>query len=493
MAVLPALLSCAPGLLLRPTVPAVVNLADHPALDPPTGAPVIPEDYLGVCLDTSVVVGGFWWDGSQESQGGLGAKKIQPLDLAEPKLAKSLAALAPCLLRVGGTEADKLWYLGEPSENARKFSPYLLTSARWKEVLDLAGRTGTRLLFTLNAGLANRDSSGAWQAANARQLLTDPASLSGAVWGWELGNEPNGYGLIHGWDWQVDGARLAADYESFYRLVKEIQPEWQVAGPATAFWPLAGDFGGLTASFLHYLKTPPDLLTWHYYPQQSLRAPLATRPAGAGQLLVPEHLDEVKTGLQNIRQAVQKFPGIQLALGETGHAQFGGQPGLSDTFVSSLWWLDQAALLAAEGLRFQLRQSLWGGDYALLDPQFNPRPDYWMTLVFKRLFQGRIWPLALSEKKLRAYACRTGSATRLLLINLDQSRTFRLLPGQEFQTWLCSADPPQSGRVQLNGRSLEDLDLFQQGKVFPPGQPAHGLEVPPLTILFAELVQPGHD
>ena len=69
---------------------------------------------------------------------------------------------------------------------------------------------------------------------------------------------------------------------------------------------------------------------------------------------------------------------------ETGHALYGGEPGLSDTYLSSIWWLDQLGLLAREGVSRVFRQSLVGSDYGLSTRTASSRGP-----TITRAFSGR--------------------------------------------------------------------------------------------------------
>ncbi|HEX8950204.1 MAG TPA: glycoside hydrolase, partial [Polyangia bacterium] len=80
---------------------------------------------------------------------------------------------------------------------------------------------------------------------------------------------------------------------------------------------------------------------------------------------------------------------------ETGNAQCGGAPGISDAFAGSLWWLDELGRLARRGTPVVVRQSLSGADYGLLrEPSLDPRPDYFASLLWRRLMGRRVLAVA---------------------------------------------------------------------------------------------------
>jgi heparanase 1 len=69
-----------------------------------------------------------------------------------------------------------------------------------------------------------------------------------------------------------------------------------------------------------------------------------------------------------------------LTAGETGSAYGGGAPGLSDRYVAGFLWLDKLGMAARLGVDVVVRQSLSGGNYALLDPEMEPLPVSWSAL-----------------------------------------------------------------------------------------------------------------
>lgn len=54
-------------------------------------------------------------------------------------------------------------------------------------------------------------------------------------------------------------------------------------------------------------------------------------------------------------------------------------------FVSGFLWLDKLGLAAASGYRVVIRQTFFHGCYALVGEDAVPNPDYWLSLLHKRL------------------------------------------------------------------------------------------------------------
>ena len=103
---------------------------------------------------------------------------------------------------------------------------------------------------------------------------------------------------------------------------------------------------------------------------------------------------------------------------------------MSDSFESSLWYMDAMGSLATQGHAVLARQALLGGDYELVDrDSFTPNPDYWLAYLWPRLMSTRVLrvenPGGGNTTGLRAYA-HCGlllEGVTLALINLNPNRT----------------------------------------------------------------------
>ena len=99
---------------------------------------------------------------------------------------------------------------------------------------------------------------------------------------------------------------------------------------------------------------------------------------------------------------------VSIWLGETSSSYDGGVPGVSDSFVAGFMWLDKLGVAARLGHKVVIRQSFYGGVYSLIhEKSFDPFPDYWSSLLYKRLVGRRVLKvrggIAL-DRKIRIYA-----------------------------------------------------------------------------------------
>jgi heparanase 1 len=439
----------------------------HVAIATAAPATTVSDRYLSIAIDTAQVVGGIFWSAGETSAGGAG--QVPPFDFTRPRLVALARPLGHAYLRVGGTDADRTWFAANDPPPAAPPSGYqwILTRAEVDAMAAFAGALDFQILFTLNAGSGPRVANGPWLPDNAQALVGYTRSIGAPVTVWELGNEVNAYSLILGFS--LSASEYARDVRTARTMLAGVAPTAKLAGPASAYWPIIGEVGGLLPAFAEVGGDSVDLITWHYYPQESARCPVAVRSATPTRLLDPDNLDEIDRWADDVKNARDRWAAsAQAWLDETSNAQCGGAPGISDAFVSSLWWLDQLGKMARRGTPVVIRQSLTGADYGLLaEPSLDPRPDYFATLLWRRLMGARV--LAATVQKtptLRAYAHCTAAeapgfragAVTVLAINLDASQPIHLaldgVGGGFRAAFIVSADDLQAPVAKLNGTPL---------------------------------------
>lgn len=169
-------------------------------------------------------------------------------------------------------------------------------------------------------------------------------------------------------------------------------------------------------------------------------------------------------------------PGKKVWLGETSSAYGGGAPSLSDTFAAGFLWLDKLGVSAQMGIEVVMRQVFFGaGNYHLVDENFEPLPDYWLSLLFKKLVGPQVLTVRVkgpARSKLRVYLHCTnthhpryqdGDLT-LYALNLHNVTKHVKLPYQLFNKpvdkYLLKPGPEGllSKSVQLNGETLKMVD-----------------------------------
>jgi heparanase 1 len=117
----------------------------------------VAERYLSVAIDVSQVVGGKWWDPRAEGvEWGSGTVRAPSFDFSRSQLDVLTQPLAPAYLRIGGSEADRVYYdMDGGDERAVLPAGYasVLTRRQWDALHGFAQRNGLEVVFALPAGL----------------------------------------------------------------------------------------------------------------------------------------------------------------------------------------------------------------------------------------------------------------------------------------------------------------------------------------------------
>ena len=469
---------------------------DAPVIRVETGLVLaeVSKQFLSFAVDTSQVVGGNWWSPKGVTE------KVDPYDFSRLRLKNMAKALSPAYFRIGGTEADNTFYnLSDPYDE--KLNPkweeeaLILKKKMVDDFCTFAVEQGLDLFFTLNGGRFTHNEKKVWQPENSGKLIQYIKSIKCPVKVWEFGNEINGYWVFSKGKFRLSGKEYAESFKLAKALIDKEDPDSKLAGPSSAYWPKVGEAFPVMPTFLENIGDKLDIITWHYYPQQSTRCPTQSRKAELKLLLNPKYLDEINKWAEEVEQKAKKHnPKAQIWLGETGHAQCGGAQGISGTYVSSLWWLDELGTIAKRGQPVIIRQTLTGGDYQMIDEQnLNPLPDYFASLLWKKLMGQKVFKVQKIANKdhLRFYAhCskKQSGALTLLAINLHEKDSegvqFKGL-GDSHTLYGLNSTELKSKKIYLNAKELK---VDSQGR--PPeikGKSAkYGVELAPLSSTFIE-------
>src|SRR5580692_1456384 len=256
------------------------------------------------------------------------------------------------VIRVGGITSDSASFAADsPVSPAAK-----ATVVNTESLRDLAGfldATGWRLIWGLNLG------SGDAQSA-ADEAVAVAAAVKDKLVAFEIGNEPDGFAgdtfsahrpKTYGYD------DFLKEYRAYKAAVRSKLPGAPFAGPDASYrtdWVtrFAADEGG-------DLK----LLTRHYY-RSGANNPYLDKLIGSGPNISAEQRasyedrrknDKTEMLLRsdpNVRGFLQEISAAShapLRVCEANSFYGGGQPGVSDAFVSALWVLDFMWVLASGG------------------------------------------------------------------------------------------------------------------------------------------------
>ena len=461
-------------------------------------APVatVDERYLSFAVDTAQVVGGLFWSAEPVAQ--LIGQERQPVyDFSRPRLRALASQLAPAFLRIGGSDADRVFYdMSEDPVREEELSEeyeFVLTARQVDGIFEFAEALGLDVMFTLSAGPGARNESDEWTPDMARSLLEYVSDKEYEVTLWELGNEWDRFSIILGIPATPELA--VTDFAKARTLLDEFYDDFKLGGPSSAYWPSIGELVPMYGPFMEMGGADSiDVVTWHYYPTQSERGGiLRTDPWERGILLDPENLDvglfwadEVATHRD------MHAPETPIWLGESGHAQFGGQPSASDSFEGTFWWLDQLGAFARRNVQISVRQTLSGSNYGLIDDvTLDPRPDYWASVLWRRLMGERVLDVTRTavDDYVRVYAhCTEGppGAVAVLVINLLQDENVRIkvdgITSLRKEIYVLTSDALDSKDILLNGTVLRD-----DNGVLPPLEPKitdGPADIPPRAMAF---------
>ncbi|XP_076999087.1 heparanase isoform X2 [Tamandua tetradactyla] len=420
--------------------------------------------------------------------------------LGSPKLRTLARGLSPAYLRFGGTKTDFLIFdpKKEPTFEERSYwqsqvnqdicksgsIPSQVEKRLWLEwpfqeqlllreqyqkkfknstytrssvdmLYTFANCSGLDLIFGLNALLRTADMQ--WNSSNA-QLLLDYCSSRRYNISWELGNEPNSFKKKA--EIYIDGFQLGDDFIELHQLLRK-----STFKNSKLYGPDVGQPRGKTVkmlrSFLQVGGGVIDSVTWHHY---YLNGRIATKE----DFLNPDVLDTFILSVQKIFQVVEETrPLKKIWLGETSSAYGGGAPLLSNTFAAGF----------IMGIEVVMRQVLFGaGNYHLVDANFEPLPDYWLSLLFKKLVGTSVLMASVKgpdKSKLRVYLHCTninhpkykGGDLTLYALNLHNVTKRLHLPyhlvDKQVDKYLVKPSGPGglfSQSVQLNGQTLKMVD-----------------------------------
>ncbi|XP_032747891.1 inactive heparanase-2 isoform X1 [Rattus rattus] len=382
------------------------------------------------------------------------------------------------------------------------YSNLILTARSLDKLYNFADCSGLHLIFALNA--LRRNPNNSWNSSSALSLLKYSASKKYNI-SWELGNEPNNYRSIHGR--AVNGSQLGKDYIQLRSLLQPIR----IYSRASLYGPSIGrprkNVIALLDGFLKVAGSTVDAVTWqHCY--------IDGRVVKVMDFLKTRLLDTLSDQIRKIQKVVSTYtPGKKIWLEGIVTTSAGGANNLSDSYAAGFLWLNTLGMLANQGIDVVIRHSFFDHGYNhLVDQNFNPLPDYWLSLLYKRLIGPKVLavhvaglqrkprPGRVIRDKLRIYAHCTnhhnhnyvrGSIT-LFIINLHRSRKKIKLAGtlrdklvHQYLLQPYGQEGLKSKSVQLNGQPLVMVDDGTLPELKPrPLRAGRTLVIPPVTMGF---------
>ena len=399
------------------------------------------------------------------------------MSLTEPNLLFLAKSLSPAVLRVGGSEGDLVVY-ETPGKPCPFNTTFCLTMARWAEINEFAAATNLDIAFGLNAmsGRLNKTCPTCpWDSSNTADFLTYTATKNWSTLKYlEFGNELTPF---------VAYETYAADVLVLRGLIDSLFTENKPK--------LVANDANPDVSYLQNILTIAgdaiDVATWHLYIGYGLDPKLSSEAWNS------TFLGAISKTANTIIGGVEKanFTG-QLWVGESALAWHSGREGVTDTFLSSAWWLSALGGLSATHDGF-CRQTLMGGNYELVNKTTKmPNPDYYVARLFKDAMGARVLAANSSTELVHAFAhCSDGpeGGVTLAWINFGTSDVTAIVSGvganaPRAERTVTRAQPNDDTAIALNGirltyipgsNQLPSLDPKVVTDATPLILPAHSL------------------
>jgi hypothetical protein len=405
-----------------------------------------------------------------------------PVDLADARLRRLAAALAPAYVRVSGTWANATYFADSdpaPSVPPAGFNA-ILTRQQWRGVIDFSQAVGARVVTSFAISAGSRDATGVWQPDQTRRLLDYTSSAGGSIAAAEFMNEPN-LAAMGGAPAGYDAQQYGRDFKIFHSFAKKQFPQMMVLGPGTV-----GEAELAEDLIVAAGPGSVDVFSYHHYGMLSERCSGTSEPGAA---LSEEWLSRTDRTLNFYQKLRDKFePGKPIWLTETAEAACGGNRWAA-TFLDTFRYLDQLGRLARAGVQVVMHNTLAASDYGLLDEKtLVPRPNYWGALLWRQMMGTIVLdPGAPGQADLHIYAqCQreVTDGVTLLVINSSRDTAHALTLAAASERFTLDAADLRDATVRLNGTPLE----LSASDDLPPMMGTHTsagvLTFAPATISF---------
>lgn len=336
-------------------------------------------------------------------------------DVYNKTLQNLARGLAPSFIRVGGSAADFLIFNATPGvqkhtegdENYLPLMPavekpkeknFTVTGTDWERLNYFVNAGGWDLIFDFNELLRT---DGHWDPDNAKELLQFSQQRNYSIPYFQLGNEPNSY--YHDFHFTIPGSLLASDMKRLRSLIAEfpMYVNSSIIGPDVTKVTKDSAKDYLQEFLTSGGEDVVSVVTLHHY-YFNAEGHTVKLSDFYNTSILDTLIEELAIGTSVVRSLA---PQHTVWLSETSSISGGGLPGESDGYVAGFMWLDKLGLSALYGLKAVLRQSFAQGNYGLIsDSNFFPYPDYFLTVLYKRLVQGPVFNVTTSTEKVRVYA-----------------------------------------------------------------------------------------
>ncbi|XP_047366033.1 heparanase-like [Vespa velutina] len=428
-------------------------------------------------------------------------RNMEKLPIADERFINLARHLNPAFIRIGGTSADCLFFNQTHTTSARIISPFddqdisnfTITNMDFESLYKFTIQSRLRMLFDLNVLI--RYPNGTWDDTNAQDIILF-AKGSKMNLDWQLGNEPNSF--HHVFNRTITAEQLAKDYYQLRNLLNKVGYQKSfLVGPEVNHIGDSNKGQSYAEIFLEKDKDSINYVTWHQYYLNGHEAQVNDFINPSTFYFLPMQIDSMLKTIKKSRKSISMW------LSETSSAYGGGAPGLSDRYIAGFLWLDKLGYSAKAGINVVIRQSLFGGYYAMIGPDLLPNPDWWISVIYKQFVSEKVLNILSpkSSEYIRIYAHCTPKASLINRVpaitiygmNLDKSSAKIIIQGifhrlnKNIKIFLYSltSDHLTSRNIRMNG---EILKLQNDGKL-PPFHPiimnpTQIIILPPFSMVF---------
>jgi hypothetical protein len=427
----------------------------------------VSERFLSYNIEMVELTGGRFWR-PYGSQGTDRYEYRAPIDLANPRLRKLAAALAPSYVRYSGSWANATWFTEADTAPAKAPAGFdtVLTGRQWRGALAFARASDARIVTSFATSAGTHDDHGVWQPDNAARWLAYTRRMGGTISATEFGNEPNMLSLLK----PPAGYTLAdyrRDYGVFVRWLRRASPGTLLLAPGAAELgePIRTQSkrapgGGMAEAtdLLTAAEPRPDAVSFHFYGSASERCGGAFLKRSEADARSPEWLSTIDAGIARTAALRDRFAhGAPLWNTESAETVCGGNR-IASTFADTFRFVDQLARSARQGVQVFIHNTLAASDYGMLEEHtYAPRPDYWAALLWKHLVGTRVLDAPAGAKGLNVYGhCLKGTkgGVVLIAINLDAAAVRAISVGRPALTYSLAQGSTGPGSAALNEHDL---------------------------------------
>lgn len=416
-----------------------------------------------------------WWPADSQGSGGSWKNaSALDIDLGSPRLAAFVGALgdaSPAYLRIGGSMDTAVRYGGffdGVDDDAYCRAPRIwrganatlcLTAARYRKLHAFARDAGLEIVFGLSypgvgggVGDALGDSFAVppYNGTQNRALLAYSKRMNLTLAAVELGEE-----MVPA-PGSADFGRLLDAYRMLGRDVAAIYGDERpvVVGPCA----------GMGAETNDNPACEPTCGPSPFF-QKFVEEALSKENKLIGALCVHSYDNDGSPGLLSqtkrqveaiLRTARAVDPDARVWCGECGPHNQGGVANVTDGPLDGFWYVDALGSLATLGVAEFGRQALVGSHYGLLDETFEPRPDFYVLLLWKRLMGPTVLRVDGGDATLRVFAHCADGAVGVAFVNVGAGArslgvAYGARPVDAREEWHLA---PRGRDLALNGRPL---------------------------------------